>query len=205
MLKPKSGYAFIELEPLLKATASGIIISDGYYGQKMLRKKTSIGVVTHLSLYREGVKSVVIKRNKQGMEVKRPYPAYRWNGIYEGIKGSIVLIEDGVGQELKHGDETYFCIRLEHIVAILPEGSDIKAIGDDVPRCPRCTSPGVGNIIMYKRKDKYVCPQCQLTAEGDHVDSLALGSSAELDDLQSPERRIKSSKAFSYKGQGNRS
>jgi len=202
--KPMPGWAFIELDPIFNEMEGGIIISDGRFNTKAMRTMSDIGKVVDATLYPEGRVSKVAVKVK-GMERLVYREAYKWNIMYKDIIGKRVCLENGVVHEFKHGDDIHMRVRLEHIEAILPDNAEIKVSSDDIPRCPRCRSNGVGNMIMTKRKGQMVCPKCGCTAAGDHVDDLELGSSAALDDLQCPERRVRSSKVFSYKGQGSRS
>jgi hypothetical protein len=156
MIKPRTGHAFLKLEE--KTQNAGNIVLP----QSVRAKVGKVGRIVGLNLWEEGrLYQVWLQGRLMTLE------ASQWNPEYNALLGKRVYAESG--RVFNWNGESLFLVRLEHIIAVLPDKALTTASTDiaDVPRCKWCKSSGELNIIMTDIGDgRLRCPLCTKDESG---------------------------------------
>jgi len=162
-----------------------------------------IGVCCGWSPYKHRLYQLWVDGRMQTVE-----DAWKRNNVYAGMEGKKVIIETA-----RLITASLYDVKLEHIVAIDPNGEAQWALEKDVERCSRCRSAGEFNMMMDS--DGY-CIQCGCNSRGEHKDQKEITVSddfvhefgqdrAEYMRRADPNRGKETSNVITYPGMDKRS
>jgi hypothetical protein len=183
-LNPLPGNCIVEVAALWRAEENGIFIPI-----ISRRVKAHHGKVKSVTPYPSG--PCLVWKGRRRVTV---HDGNVLNVQFPSLIDKDVLFEMG-----RTIDGTNMCVvRLEHIIAILPDGAgelSVLSNDDNIPRCRYCKSDkGEGNMLL----DGYGhCIQCGRNAVGDKRDPTDLGKvPTQLHEAMNPEKRVAKGKIY---------
>jgi co-chaperonin GroES (HSP10) len=185
-INPLPGNCIIEVAALWRNEESGIFIPT-----ISRRMKASHGKVVAVTPYPSG--PCMVWKGRRRVTV---HDGNTLNVQLPDLMGRNVLFEtgrtiEGTGKSV---------VRLEHVIAVLPDTDgeiSILSNDDNLPRCKWCKSDkGEGNMLLDGHGH---CIQCGRNAAGDKRDPNDLGKvPVQLHEAMNPEKRQATGKVVSY-------
>lgn len=140
--KPLPGKCLLELKHSRAESIGGIFIPETSRGYSRIGKLVAMTPYQSRSQVWVGHKRRWISTDQLNAEAL-------------GCLEKMVSASDGV--EFRYGEKDFFLVRLEHVLAIVPEKTDVAESDEDVLRCRHCRTEGEGNIMLHVNGH---CPKC---------------------------------------------